>query len=47
MTPIAGKGYSGSAIHEQIVTLGLGSVGITMVIGLAIVVYGLVVKGDA
>ena len=47
MTPIAGDGYSGSVIHEQIVTLGLVSVGLTMVIGLAIVVYGLFVKGDA
>jgi len=47
ITPIAGAGYSGSAVHEQIVSFGLVSVGLTMVIGLTIVVYGLLVKNDA
>ena len=41
MTPIAGKGYNGAAWEEQIITLGLVSVGITMVIGCILVVYGL------
>ena len=41
MTPIAGKGYNGAIWQEQLITLGLVSVGITMVLGCAIVVYGL------
>lgn len=41
MTPIAGAGYSGSAMQEQLVTIGLVTVGLTMVVGSAIVVYGL------
>ena len=41
MTPIAGKGYNGAAWEEQLISLGLVSVGITMVIGCMLVVYGL------
>ena len=40
MTPIAGKGYNGEIWQEQVVTLGLLSVGITMVLGCLLVVYG-------
>lgn len=47
MTPIAGAGYTGSAAQEQIVTLGLISVGLTMLIGCMIVVYGLFAKSNA
>jgi len=41
MTPIAGKGYNGEIWQEQLITFGLVSVGLTMVIGCAMVVYGL------
>lgn len=40
MTPIAGEGFAGSPWQEQLVTVGLVSVGITMVAGGALVVYG-------
>ena len=40
MTPIAGKGYEGQIWQEQVITLGLISVGITMVLGCALVIYG-------
>jgi len=40
MTPIAGKGYNGEIWQEQVITLGLLSVGITMVLGCLLVVYG-------
>ena len=41
MTPMAGKGYNGNVWQEQVITLGLVSVGITMVIGCSLLVYGL------
>ncbi|MBE9548188.1 MAG: hydrogenase [Proteobacteria bacterium] len=41
MTPIAGKGYNGEIWQEQLITFGLVSVGLTMVFGCAMVVYGL------
>ncbi len=41
MTPIAGKGYNGEIWQEQVITLGLLSVGVTMVLGCVLVVYGL------
>ena len=46
MTPIAGAGYSASAGYEQLVSIGLVSVGLTMLIGLSIVVYGLFQRGN-
>jgi len=46
ITPIAGAGYKAAALQEQIVSIGLVSVGITLVIGIAIVVYGLFSRGD-
>lgn len=46
ITPIAGAGYQAAALQEQIVSLGLVSVGLTMVIGIVIVVYGLFSRGD-
>lgn len=46
ITPIAGAGYEAAALQEQIVSIGLVSVGLTMVIGIAIVVYGLFSRGD-
>jgi len=42
MTPIAGEGYGGEPWQEQLVSLGLGSVGVAMIIGCGIVVYGFV-----
>lgn len=42
MTPIAGKGYVGAPWQEQLVNIGLGSVGVAMVVGCGIVVYGLI-----
>jgi len=47
ITPIAGAGYEAGALQEQVVSLGLGSVGLTMVVGIAIVVYGLFRRDDA
>lgn len=47
MTPIAGKGFAGSAVQEHFVTLGLISVGLAMVIGCVIVVVGLLWRNDA
>jgi len=46
ITPIAGAGYKAAALQEQIVSIGLVSVGITLVIGIAIVVCGLFSRGD-
>jgi hydroxylaminobenzene mutase len=40
-TPIAGQGFSGQIWQEQLVTLGLISVGITLVLGCSLVVHGL------
>lgn len=42
MTPIAGAGYTGLAWQEDLVTLGLSSVGITMLAGCAILVWGFI-----
>ena len=44
LTPIAGKGFTGSPLAEQAVSLGLVSVGVTMVAGCALVVWGLLRK---
>lgn len=41
MTPLSGAGYSGTDMQEMLVTAGLTSVGLTMVISLGIIVYGL------
>ena len=41
MTPIAGNGFSGSELHEQIVNAGYITVALTMVFSLVIIVYGL------
>ena len=46
ITPIAGKGYAGEAWQELIVSIGLGSVGIAMVLGAAILVYGFTKEKD-
>lgn len=41
MTPIAGAGYTGTALHENLVSFGFATVGLTMVFSLAVMVYGL------
>lgn len=41
LTPIAGEGFTGSSAAESIVSMGLISVGLTMVIALVMIVYGL------
>ncbi|MCU7553780.1 hypothetical protein OCL06_04105 [Alteromonas sp. ASW11-19] len=46
MTPIAGTGYSASPLQEQVVSLGLISVGLTMLAGIAIIVFGLYKRDD-
>ncbi|MEE4299398.1 MAG: hydrogenase [Pseudomonadales bacterium] len=46
MTPIAGAGQQAAELPERIVGLGLISVGLTMVVGVAIVVYGLLPKAE-
>jgi len=46
MTPIAGAGHSGMPWQETLVTFGLFSVGITMVIACAILVFGFVQKEE-
>lgn len=40
-TPIAGSGFNGGELQETLVTAGLASVGLTMVVALALMVYGL------
>jgi hydroxylaminobenzene mutase len=40
-TPIAGHGFSGLVWQEQLVTMGLISVGATLVLGCSFIVYGL------
>lgn len=40
-TPIAGAGYSGTVITEHFVTAGLVSVGISMLVALGLLCYGL------
>ena len=47
MTPIAGAGYTASAASEQLVSMGLVSVGLTMLAGVCIIVYGLISRGSA
>ncbi|MEZ0123804.1 MAG: hypothetical protein AB9Q17_03735 [Candidatus Reddybacter sp.] len=42
MTPIAGAGYSGLPWQETLITVGLSSVGITMLIACTILVIGFV-----
>lgn len=44
LTPIAGAGFSSSPLAEQIVGGGLMSVGLTMVLGCTVLVYGLLKK---
>ena len=41
MTPIAGQGFVGEILHQQIVSLGFASVGLTMIFSLVVIVYGL------
>jgi len=41
-TPIAGHGFKGLVWQEQLVTMGLISVGITLVLGCGFIVYGLI-----
>ncbi|MEY4929775.1 MAG: hypothetical protein RI909_499 [Bacteroidota bacterium] len=41
MTPIAGAGYTGTTLSENLVSCGLATVGLTMVFSLAVMVYGL------
>lgn len=41
MTPLSGAGFSGSGMQENIVSAGLISIGLTMVISLILLVYGL------
>jgi (hydroxyamino)benzene mutase len=41
ITPIAGAGHEGSSAQETILTAGFTSVGISMVIAVAILLYGL------
>jgi hydroxylaminobenzene mutase len=40
LTPIAGAGHGGSALQESLVAAGLVSVGIAMVLGCAVLVFG-------
>lgn len=47
MTPIAGAGHSGTTAQEWLVTSGLVSVGLAMLIGFVIVVYGVFKKGGS
>ena len=41
MTPLAGRGFSGSPMQEQVITIGFASVGMTMVFSLLVIIYGL------
>jgi hydroxylaminobenzene mutase len=41
MTPITGSGFSGTMLHENIVTAGFISVGIAMVFSVSAITYGL------
>ncbi|RLA39699.1 MAG: hypothetical protein DRQ64_06385 [Gammaproteobacteria bacterium] len=47
MTPIAGAGYSGLPWQETLVTAGLSSVGIAMLIASIILVIGFVPHPDS
>lgn len=44
ITPIAGEGYSGLPWQEALITVGLSSVGVAMVVGCGILVFGLIKK---
>lgn len=46
ITPIAGTGYSGLPWQETLVTVGLMSVGVTMVVGCVILVIGFVQRRE-
>ncbi len=46
IAPIAGAGYAAMPWQETLVTIGLNSVGITMVVGCAILVWGFVRKQE-
>ena len=46
MTPLAGAGHAGTAFQENLVTVGLVSVGLTMVFSLVVIVYGLRGKAE-
>jgi (hydroxyamino)benzene mutase len=41
MTPITGKGFNGTPLHENIVTGGFITVGVAMVFSVAVFTYGL------
>lgn len=45
-TPLAGAGYVGSALQENIVTAGLISIALAMVFSLLVIIYGLRGKLD-
>ena len=45
MTPITGQGFTGTPLHENIITGGFITVGLTMVFSLLVIVYGLSGKG--
>jgi hydroxylaminobenzene mutase len=45
MTPIAGQGFTATPLHENIITGGFITVGLTMVFSLLVIVYGLSGKG--
>ena len=46
MTPLAGAGHSGTVFHENLVSAGLITVGLTMVFSLSVIVYGLRGKAE-
>jgi hydroxylaminobenzene mutase len=41
MTPITGQGFAGTLLHENIVTAGFITVGVAMVLSVAVITYGL------
>jgi hydroxylaminobenzene mutase len=45
-TPLAGAGYVGTALQENIVTAGLISIALAMVFSLAVIIYGLRGKAE-
>lgn len=44
MAPVAGAGHSGAPWQETLVTLGLGSVGLAMVLGCGLLLWGFIRK---
>lgn len=46
MTPIAGAGYTGLPWQENLVTLGLSSVGVTMLAGCTILAWGFIRRNE-